>query len=96
MPKRQLKGMVISNKPAKTVVVRIDRIKTHPKYKKRYKVSKNYKAHVEGQTFDVGDNIIIEECRPISKDKRWRVVEKINPPIGKPLIDKQELKEENN
>ncbi len=77
MPKRQLIGTVISNKMQKTLVVKIERIKKHPKYKRRFKVSKKYKAHVETGEYEVGDKVIIEECRPISKEKRWKVIKKI-------------------
>ncbi len=77
MPKRQLQGTVVSNKMAKTVVVKVERIKAHPKYKRRYKVSKKYKAHAETGGYKTGDKVIIEECRPISKDKKWRVIKKI-------------------
>lgn len=76
MPKRQLRGIIISNKMPKTVVVKVERIKEHPKYKKRYKVHKIYKAHDEKGEYRVGDKVIIEECRPISKEKRWRVIGK--------------------
>jgi len=78
MPKRQLIGTIISNKMQKTVVVRIERIKEHPKYKRRYKTHKKYKAHDDGKgEYKIGDRVIIEECRPISKDKRWRVIKKL-------------------
>lgn len=77
MPKRQLTGTVISNKMQKTVVVEVERIKEHPKYKRRYKVHKKYKAHDEKGECKVGDRVIIEECRPISKEKRWRVIKKL-------------------
>ena len=76
MPKKQLKGIVASDKMQKTVVVEVERVKQHSKYKKRYKVYKRYKAHDEKGEFKVGDRIIIEECRPISKEKRWRVIGK--------------------
>lgn len=58
----------------KTVVVRVDRTAIHPKYKIRYKVSKKYKAHDEKNEKKVGDKVTIEACRPISKDKKWRVI----------------------
>lgn len=74
MPKKRLKGIVVSDKMQKTVVVKVERIKAHPKYKRRYKISKNYKAHDEKQIFKTGDKVIIEECRPISRHKRWRVI----------------------
>ena len=72
--KRQLEGIVVSTKMQKTVVVRVDRVKIHPKYAKRYVVSKKYKAHDEKGIAIDGAMVIIEACRPISKDKRWRVV----------------------
>jgi len=74
MPKRQLKGTVVSNKMPKTLVVRVEQVKAHPKYKRRYKTHKNYKAHVEEGDYQVGDKITIQETKPISKDKHWRVV----------------------
>ncbi len=75
MPKRQIKGKVVSIKMQKTVVVQIDNIKEHPKYKKRYKVSKKYKAHNEKFPCKTGDIVLIQECRPKSKDKKWEVKE---------------------
>jgi small subunit ribosomal protein S17 len=77
MPKRQLKGIVISDKMKKTVVVRVERVKEHPKYKRRYKVHKKYKAHDEKEEYKIGDMVVIKECRPLSKDKRWRIIKKI-------------------
>lgn len=77
MPKRKLKGVVVSDKMQKTVVVEVERVKEHPKYKRRFKVHKKYKAHDEKGEFHIGDNVIIEETSPISKDKKWKVIEKI-------------------
>lgn len=77
MPRKRLQGEVVSTKMQKTVVVRVDRIVLHPKYKKRYKVSKKYKAHNTLKDIKEGDKVIIEESRPISKEKRWRVVKKV-------------------
>ena len=74
MPKRQLQGVVVSNKMQKTVVVKVERIREHPKYKRRYKIHKKYKAHTEKEEYKIGDRVVIEECRPISKEKRWRVI----------------------
>ncbi len=74
---RLLKGKVISDKMDKTVVVLIDRFREHPKYKKRYRVSKKYKVHDEKNEYKVGDKVVIQEYRPISKDKKWRVKEKL-------------------
>jgi len=75
--KRQLKGVVSSDKMDKTVVVTVTRMKKHPKYLKYYKVSRKFKAHDSENQYKVGDDVIIEEIRPMSKDKRWRVVSKI-------------------
>lgn len=75
---RILKGVVSSDKMDKTVTVLVDRYKKHFKYKKRYKVSKRYKAHDEKNEYKEGDKIFIKECKPLSKDKQWEVVEKIN------------------
>jgi len=77
MPKKQLRGTIVSDKMAKTVVVKVERLKEHPKYHKRYKVFKKYKAHIEKKDCKVGDEVIIEECRPISKEKKWRVIKVI-------------------
>jgi len=71
--KRQFKGVVVSDKMDKTIVVRVDRIKMHPLYKKRYKVSRKYKVHDEKNQARIGDKVIFEECRPLSRDKRWRL-----------------------
>ena len=74
MPKRTLQGVVVSDKQAKTVVVRVDRRFTHPIYKKTIRHSKNYHAHDENNEFKPGDMVWIEESKPISKLKRWTVV----------------------
>ncbi|MFA5126664.1 MAG: 30S ribosomal protein S17 [Patescibacteria group bacterium] len=74
--RRQLSGVVLSNKMNKTVVVSVVTVKLHPKYKKHYKVSKKYKAHDAKQEYHIGDKVVIEACRPISKDKTWRVIKK--------------------
>ncbi|MEK7203569.1 MAG: 30S ribosomal protein S17 [Patescibacteria group bacterium] len=75
--KRRLKGIVVSDKMTKTVVVSIVRLKKHPKYKKYFKVTKKFKAHDENNEYHVGDRVLIEETKPMSKDKRWRVVSKL-------------------
>jgi small subunit ribosomal protein S17 len=75
--KHQLTGKVVSDKMEKTVVVVVDRLKEHPKYHKRFKVSKKYKAHDEQKIYHEGDVVVIEECRPISRDKRWVVVKRV-------------------
>ncbi len=68
---RTKKGTVLSNKMKNTIVVKVDSYKTHPKYKKRYRVSKKYFAHDEGNTAQMGDVVVIYETRPLSKLKRW-------------------------
>lgn len=75
MSKKQLQGIVVSTKMAPTIIVEVERILQHPKYKKRFGVNKRYKAHYEGDGVQEGDRVTIVESRPISKDKRWRVVE---------------------
>jgi len=74
---RLFSGKVTSNKMDKTIVVSVDRYREHPKYKKRYKISKKYKVDDKKNEYKKGDQVIIQECRPISKDKKWKVVKKI-------------------
>jgi small subunit ribosomal protein S17 len=74
MPKRILQGVVVSDKQQKTVVVKVERRFTHPLLKKTVRRTKNYHAHDEGD-HKVGDVVSIEETRPISRLKRWVVVE---------------------
>lgn len=69
-----LKGTVVSDKMKKTVVVKVEDFKKHPRYGRYYKVSKKYKAHDENGEFHVGDKVIIKETRPISKDKHFVAV----------------------
>ena len=71
-----LKGVVFSDKMDKTVVVSVSRFIKHPLYGKFYKVSKKYKAHDENNKFKKGDNVEIIETRPISKDKRFAVIQR--------------------
>ena len=77
MSKKQLQGIVVSDKMQKTVVVSVERIKEHPKYKRRFKTHKKYKAHNENKDYQVGDRVVIEEIKPMSKDKKWQVLKKI-------------------
>ncbi len=74
---RTLKGTVVSDKMQKTVVIEIVRMKKHPKYKKYYKVTKRFKAHSPENAYHTGDKVIIQEGRPLSKEKRWTVISKI-------------------
>jgi small subunit ribosomal protein S17 len=75
MPKRMLGGVVVSDKQDKTVVVRVERRFTHPVLKKTIRRSKKYYAHDEKNEFSVGDVVRIEERRPLSRLKRWEVIE---------------------
>lgn len=74
--KKQLQGVVVSDKMQKTVTVAVNRYVEHPKYKKFYTVTKKYKAHDENNTYKIGDSVVIEECRPLSKDKSFVVLKK--------------------
>ncbi len=75
MPKRILQGVVVSDKQNKTIVVRVERRFTHPLLKKTVRRTKNYHAHDENGKYKIGDQVSIEETRPMSKLKRWTVVE---------------------
>jgi len=74
---RRLQGVVISDKMMKTRVIAISRLKKHPKYQKYYKVTKTYKAHDETNQYHTGDEVVIEESRPLSREKRWVIVSKV-------------------
>ncbi|MDQ5922925.1 MAG: small subunit ribosomal protein [Patescibacteria group bacterium] len=69
-----LQGVVVGDKMNKTIVVSVSRFIKHPKYGKYYKVSKKYKAHDEENTYKIGDKVKIIETRPISKDKKFKVM----------------------
>jgi small subunit ribosomal protein S17 len=71
--RKERKGLVISNRMQKTVVVSVDRAVMHPKYKKYLKLSSRVKAHDEKNECRIGDRVVIVECRPLSREKRWRV-----------------------
>lgn len=72
---RTFQGTIISNRMQKTVVVRVDRLRQHPKYRKYYRVSEKFKAHADGApAYAIGDVVEIAETRPLSKEKRWKVV----------------------
>ena len=77
MPKRVLTGTVVSDKGDKTVVVRVERRVKHPLYGKIIKLSKKYHAHDEGNAFNIGEQVRIQECAPISKLKTWTVLDRI-------------------
>ena len=75
MPKRILQGQVVSDNGDKTVVVLVERRFTHPVMKKTIRKTKRYHAHDADNKFKTGDVVRIEECRPISKTKTWKVIE---------------------
>ncbi|MBN1778982.1 MAG: 30S ribosomal protein S17 [Candidatus Buchananbacteria bacterium] len=72
--KKTFAGVVVSAKGNKTLVVSVRRSKLNSKYQKRIAVSKHYKVHDEANQYHEGDKVNFVECRPISKDKRWRVI----------------------
>ena len=73
--RRRLQGIVISNKMQKTIVVETENYRKHPVYKKRVSIRKKYKVDDRNEIAKVGDVVIIEECRPLSHDKRFRLIE---------------------
>lgn len=74
MPKRILQGVVVSDKNDKTIVVQVERRYTHPLFKKTVRRTKKYHAHDEKNEFKIGDQVSIQECAPVSKNKRWIVL----------------------
>ena len=77
---RTLTGTVVSSKMQKTAVVRVDRLKKHPRYGKYYRVSEKFKAHDEQGEYRAGDRVVLEETRPLSKEKRWKAVRLVRRP----------------
>ena len=71
--RKERTGTVVSDRMQKTVVVTVERTVTHPKYKKILRRRTNVKAHDETNQCRIGDRVLIVECRPLSRDKRWRV-----------------------
>ncbi|MDO8676169.1 MAG: 30S ribosomal protein S17 [Candidatus Azambacteria bacterium] len=74
---KTFKGIIISDKMNKTVVVKVGDYKKHPRYNKFYRSDKKYKAHDETGEFHVGDKVVIKETKPISKDKHFIVLKKL-------------------
>ena len=74
MPKRIMQGVVVSDKMEKTIVVNVERKFPHSLYKKFIKRSKRYHVHDKDNQFKMGDIVKIQECRPLSKSKRWEVI----------------------
>lgn len=75
--KRQLTGIVVSDKMQKTRVVEVERLKKHSRYEKYFKVTTRFKAHDADNRYKTGDKVVIEETRPMSRDKRWNIVKLI-------------------
>jgi len=73
---RKITGVVISDKMMKTRVVEVSRLKKHPRYLKYQAIRARFKAHDEKNEYHTGDKVVIEETRPLSKDKRWRIISK--------------------
>ncbi len=76
--KRKLEGEVVSDKMNKTRIVAVTRLKKHPRYQKYYKITRRFKAHDEKNEYRTGDKVVIEETRPISKDKFWKIISKLS------------------
>ena len=74
MPVKQQIGIVISNKMQKTIVVKIENRYSHPIYSKTLVKTKKYLAHDELENCNIGDQVLIQECRPLSKRKRWKLI----------------------
>lgn len=90
MPQRILKGTVVSDAMTNTVVVAVNTFGQHPKYKKRYVVTKRYHAHDPARQFRVGDVVKIRESRPISKRKHWVVVRKVGEAAARSGVESEE------
>ena len=80
---KRLTGQIVSDKMKKTVVVEVILTRIHSKYHKTYQIGRRFKAHDEAGVYKVGDTVVIEETRPLSREKRWKVVEKITVPEKK-------------
>jgi len=73
---RKITGVVVSDKMTKTRVIAVSRLKKHPRYLKYQTLTSRFKAHDEKNEYHTGDKVVIEETRPLSKDKRWKIVGK--------------------
>ncbi len=73
---RKLQGVIVSDKMKKTRVVAVERLKKHPRYQKYYKVTNRFKAHDENNEYHVGEKVIIQETKPLSREKRWMIISK--------------------
>jgi small subunit ribosomal protein S17 len=75
--KRNITGIIVSDKMQKTRVVAVSRLKKHPKYLKYYTVTTKFKAHDENNEYKTGETVIIEESRPLSREKRWTIIGRV-------------------
>lgn len=75
---RKKEGVVVSDKMQKTRVIEVPQAKIHPKYLKRYIMHARFKAHDENNEYKVGDKVVIEQTRPLSREKRWKIISKKN------------------
>ena len=78
MPVKQQVGIVISNKMQKTIVVKVESRYSHPIYSKTLLKTKKYLAHDPHEECNIGDQVLVEECRPLSKKKRWKLIQIIS------------------
>jgi small subunit ribosomal protein S17 len=76
--KRQLEGVVVSAGTPKTRIVLVERTQVHPKYGKRFQTSRRYPSHDENNVYKLNDKVVIEETRPLSRTKRWRIIKKVS------------------
>ena len=83
---RTLQGTIVSDKMQKTVVVRVDSLKEHPKYLKRFLVSQKFHVHAADGEYQIGDIVVIQETRPLSKQKRWKVTKLVRRPEVAELV----------
>lgn len=74
---KKLQGVVVSDRMTKTAVILVTRLRKYPKYKKYFKISKKFKAHDEQNEYKIGDKVVIQETRPLSKDKKWKIMAKV-------------------
>lgn len=92
--RKELRGVIVSDKMDKTRVVKVESLKKHPTYQKFFKVTKKFKAHDETNQYHIGDEVVIVESRPISKDKNWTITQKTGfvKDFGKEqLVEEKEL-----
>lgn len=76
--KRKLTGLITSDKMTNTVIVKVEVVKVHPKYHKRYRIFKKFAAHNPNNEFKAGERVVIQESKPLSKTKNWVVIGKAN------------------